>query len=555
MRKLSGFVIAVAAFVFLGLAYAQLAHAEEPDCESALAAKLVELSKGEGNMKILSLQLEITALKLARETVEGGAGTIEQSVRKQQAVLDKLDDKGVRDQLKALYMRYGQTEDQAKIQEAIDAVGETSGKAKKANYYKRSLRFKNRDLSAYVYLKAHTEEKPFFSDIDASILWYQSEISEGIEEKSYRGSAAANLQEVSTKVAHLLGVTGTTPKTASELDQLIADHEEVLGQAFDKIQADYAEELKKSCAEMKTCTECAVTDAKNRISDEHRAKAMKKAITAIVVEMQKNAPAREAAINKVADELKAKGIKVERLPEENTSTAGANTASANTAGANTAGANTAGTNTAGTNTAGANTAGANTLGNVTSSTDTAHHDNAAWTFNSADTNKVNANGADTNKLKLGVDTNTVKLRVDTVKTNTALSSSLGAASTIGASPQVLPKVKVASAELLERNKEKVLSQIRSGFSSPMPLGSSLLGGTPKKLTVPPPIGNCLTAYYLDGTKVVFRISSKNLATVCEGSYVSTSLMLQNQWNPDRALETCKLGEMGVDAKSICDQLK
>ncbi|MBS1962791.1 MAG: hypothetical protein JST04_11280 [Bdellovibrionales bacterium] len=544
MRKLSGFFIALVAFLFLGLAYARLAHAEDANCESDLSKKIVEIAKGDGNMKILDLQLEITALKLARETVENGEGTIERSIRKQQAVLDKLDDKGVRDQLKALYLRYGQTEDQAKIQEAIDAVGATADKAKKATYFKRELRFKNRDLSAYVYLKAHTDEKPYFDDVDASILWYQSEISEGIEDQSYRGSAAANLQEVSTKVAHLLGVTGTTPKTASELDQLIAEHEQILGQAFDQIQSDYAEDLKKSCEEMKTCSECAVTDAKNRITDEHRAKAMKMAITAIVAEMQKDAPTREAAIKKVADELKAKGIKVERLSEENTTTQGATTQGATTQGATTQGATTQGATTQGATTQGATTQGATTqgatTGKITTSSDSSLVDKSSWTLIETQKEQLTTNAADATKV--------VIKGYDALKKSTT-----SATSTVGANSLIKVSREPASPQVMEQNKQAVLGRISMSTMSPFPLGKDPLTGKSAKLTYPPAIGNCPAAYYQTGGKIVFRISSKNFVTVCETSYDAPGIMIQNKWDAALALEACKLGPSGLDVKSICDK--
>jgi hypothetical protein len=43
MRKLAGVFFVCVAMLFLGLAYSQLAHADEEECASILAKKIIEL--------------------------------------------------------------------------------------------------------------------------------------------------------------------------------------------------------------------------------------------------------------------------------------------------------------------------------------------------------------------------------------------------------------------------------------------------------------------------------------------------------------------------------
>ncbi len=310
MRKFSGVLIACVALFFLGLAYAQFARAADPTCDSVLAGKIVELVKADKS-KILDMQFELTALKLARETLKSNHKTTEGYIKNQEALLTKLDDQGIREKLKKLYQTFGETADADKIEKEL---AESIGKVKGASYIKKETRFKNKDLSAYVLAKVLSDDKGTEYDInDASILWYRSEISEGVEAQSHRGSAAANLQEVSTRVAQLTGIAGTKGKSLDEIMQLIADTQQIIGEEFDRIKTLFTDDEKKSCAELEKCATCKVDEEEARIGDIQK-RAMNKALTAIVENVQKDPAAKAEVIKKVVDDLKSKGIAVERDP-------------------------------------------------------------------------------------------------------------------------------------------------------------------------------------------------------------------------------------------------
>jgi uncharacterized protein YigE (DUF2233 family) len=310
MRKLFGLLFAVVAVLFLGMAYSQLARAESPDCNSVLATQMQDLIKNDKH-RILDMQFELTAMKLALETLKSGQKTAEAYIKNQEALIKKLDDQGIRTKLSVLYAKNGEAVDVDRIKTAIQ---ESVDKAKKGSYFKKAARFKNKDLSAYVEALYLTDAKSIFDENDAAILWLRSEISEGIEAKSYRGSAAANMQEISTRVAQLTGVAGTVGKTPDELTVSIQALQATIGIEFDKIGRKFTDEQKKSCAEMSTCATCGVDDPKNQIADEHKTKAMNQVIRAIGEGMIKDDKTREAAVQAVVDDLKNRGIAVERDP-------------------------------------------------------------------------------------------------------------------------------------------------------------------------------------------------------------------------------------------------
>ena len=159
---------------------------------------------------------------------------------------------------------------------------------KNANYFKVSeggtladLRLRNRDLSAYVLAHTIAKSPSPYDENDVAILWYQAQISEGVEAKMGRGSKEANLTEMSTRVAQITGIAGTTAKTPDEIDGEIKTTETAMTTEMDRIIVLYKDELSISCKEMATCAACGVNTGKNRVTDEHRQTALKNALQEI----------------------------------------------------------------------------------------------------------------------------------------------------------------------------------------------------------------------------------------------------------------------------------
>lgn len=356
MRKLFGLLIVIVAAVFLGLAYSELAHAEDANCasppssdtacDSVLANKIVELLK-EDQSNLLDTQYDLTVLKLAREAMGSAGKTIESHIREQEEVLKRLEkveaNKDVRDELIKLYVNYGKLSDLEKIDLGLDQLAkdavlteeqtktaveyrlkkaeaplqDTVDKAKSANYYRisktgdksKDLRFRNRDLSAYVQAHMIVKKDKTYVEGDAAILWFKAQISEGIEAEKGRGNRASNLAETSTRVAQLTGVAGTKGATPEEINILIDAQEKAIATEFDRITVEYADKLKTACKAMETCADCGVKAAENQISSADRQSALAKAIRAVSVDMQKCDAVREAKIQEVLAEFGETGAK------------------------------------------------------------------------------------------------------------------------------------------------------------------------------------------------------------------------------------------------------
>ena len=313
MRKVFGLLIMLVAVFCLGMAYTQFARAEGPDCASDLAHKMVELAKKDDG-KILELQYTLTALKLARETLGAKSKTVETYIKQQTDVIANLEklleNKDTRETLVKLYQKYGKRTDQEKIEAklpqddkiATDLDGSVN-KMKNANYFKVSedgtladLRLRNRDLSAYVLAHTIAKSPSPYDENDVAILWYQAQISEGVEAKMGRGSKEANLTEMSTRVAQITGIAGTTAKTPDEIDGEIKTTETAMTTEMDRIIVLYKDELSISCKEMATCAACGVNTGKNRVTDEHRQTALKNALQEISMALPSEANTSKAKV-------------------------------------------------------------------------------------------------------------------------------------------------------------------------------------------------------------------------------------------------------------------
>lgn len=258
MRKLFGGFLGLLAALFLGLAYAQLASAEEPDCKSALAKKIAEL-EAQDKGGVLKLQRQITYFKLAAQTVDSKKKTVEDYIRSQEDLLKKLDEKGeISDRLLKLYQSSGA--EAADKDKATARLSETIEKAKKASYWKPVTRFKNEELSAFVmaHEMLHKGDSPF-KEADSAILWLDSEISNGVEKATRRGSAVANLNEASSWIVRMTGVIHDS-FSAESLKTMAAEKQKELDAAMDKIVDQYRGELAKSCSALKNCKDCKVSE-------------------------------------------------------------------------------------------------------------------------------------------------------------------------------------------------------------------------------------------------------------------------------------------------------
>lgn len=305
MRKVLGGILGLIALFFLGLAYAELAHAEDaktPECSDELVQKIVALYKAD-KTKVLSHQLELTTLKLAKETVSSKSKTVEKYILKQEATLLDIEEqktvKDIKSQLLELYVKHGKQEDEAvilaRMQKTFDVIPVGS-------YANKKTRFRNKDLSAYVL--AHTlihKDSPYKTE-DAAILWLKSEISEGVEAVKGRGSAPANMQETSTHVARLTGyIDPAIGKSEEEIKAKIDETQTAIRDEFSKIASEFASTLSVECAKLASCPDCAG-------AEQLRQEAMLKAIDEVGKNLQSDQAFKDKRVAQAIANMAKRGI-------------------------------------------------------------------------------------------------------------------------------------------------------------------------------------------------------------------------------------------------------
>jgi hypothetical protein len=259
-RGYAGVLLLALAVVFLSFAFSTIVHADEvpgTDCHSKIAKELSALIDQDQN-QILDLQLKLTTLKLAAATKNSRSMTVENYIKSETTELESKDKNGIREKLVELYQQNGQGEDAAT---AVNEIEPAIEKFQNGSYWNKDLRFKNSDLSAFVLAHSLTypNETPFGQE-DAAILWMQSQISEPITAQSGRGSAASNLQEVSTQVARLTGVIqGAADLSIEELDERAQSVQGQIGDEFKKLTEGLSADLKTQCLTRPDGTVCALS--------------------------------------------------------------------------------------------------------------------------------------------------------------------------------------------------------------------------------------------------------------------------------------------------------
>lgn len=260
-RGLTGSVLFALSILFFCLAFNSLAYADTSDagsdCHSKIAKEMAALIDQDQN-NILDQQLKLTALKLAAAAKRSRSMTVEKYIQQETAEIEGQDKNGIREKLIQLYQQNGQGADAATAAAEIEPIVE---KFQRGSYWNKDLRFKNHELSSYVLAHSLTypNETPF-SQEDAAILWMQSQISEAVTRDLGRGSAAANLQEVSTQVARMTGaIQGAADLSVEELEARVVKVQEDIASQFQALTDQLSVELKTACLTRPDGTVCALS--------------------------------------------------------------------------------------------------------------------------------------------------------------------------------------------------------------------------------------------------------------------------------------------------------
>lgn len=166
------------------------------------------IAKDESN--ILAKQFQLTTLKLAKASIKDNRNSLEQEILKISKTINKDDPKLKK--VDQLYREYGYEND---LSEVLDSM-------RSASYWKRSTRFYNDDVSAFILLAKDIKPELGLNERDAAITWFMGHISNKASDKFGQTSATANLTNLSSRLAQMTGAfAGRRSLTDSEVSKEI----------------------------------------------------------------------------------------------------------------------------------------------------------------------------------------------------------------------------------------------------------------------------------------------------------------------------------------------
>ena len=162
----------------------------EERCKQKLSFEIAKIL--ESDKKIISIQFEITVLKMTSEVL--GAHSIEGLIQKRSKYLTAID-KGVTDKINSLYQTYGLKEDVTSIAKILKEKAESP-----TSFDKHKLFF-NQDSSAF--LLAHKKINPAskLNDADISVLWFMEKVYEGTKNQTDAFSSRPPHTNLSLRIA------------------------------------------------------------------------------------------------------------------------------------------------------------------------------------------------------------------------------------------------------------------------------------------------------------------------------------------------------------------
>lgn len=190
----------------------EVAPKVESSCKDQLTQALSKLLQDD-KQNIIGHQFELTVLRMAAFAVGHNKKSMEDYIRTKSSYIAKMDN-GIIDHMNQVYKQYGLKSDAEKITKHLKQ------KAVNASYFPRDKRFFNEDSSAFVLALQKMIPNSGLKDTDVSVLWFMDKINKETRKTKGRYSAAANITNLSTRIAQYTGLTGA--KKAYNSDELKA---------------------------------------------------------------------------------------------------------------------------------------------------------------------------------------------------------------------------------------------------------------------------------------------------------------------------------------------
>ncbi|PIK15706.1 hypothetical protein [Halobacteriovorax sp. JY17] len=194
------------------------------------------IAKDQSN--ILGKQYQLTMLKLARASIADARPSLEDEIKKLSKSFDPNDPK--LKYIDQMYKDYGYEKD---LESVIDSM-------RSANYWKRSTRFYNEDVSAFILLAKDIEPELGLNERDAAITWFMSYVSDKASDQFGETSASANLTNISSRLANFTGAyAGKRSLTDSEIKKKIDELKKDIDRTMLDLHRELVIELGSECFE------------------------------------------------------------------------------------------------------------------------------------------------------------------------------------------------------------------------------------------------------------------------------------------------------------------
>ncbi|EQC49545.1 hypothetical protein M899_3065 [Bacteriovorax sp. BSW11_IV] len=203
------------------------------DCHDESLLYLEQVLTSPRGKELLSEQFHITMLKMASLSNSDNLKTIEEYSKEWFNSLSENDRKDL-DSLKNNYQNQAYLLDLKKIDDFY----------RKANYYKKDLRFSNKDASAFALSHMLIAKDSPFNENDISILWFAAQINNASEELYGKYSALYNKTSISSILTNYSGFANNKrPLTRSELDNLKKNHVKNYASTLNEIEGSLKSHL------------------------------------------------------------------------------------------------------------------------------------------------------------------------------------------------------------------------------------------------------------------------------------------------------------------------
>jgi hypothetical protein len=193
-------------FIFIFIQFT-LADDQFKNCDSNLEKEIASLIENDKS-GILSKQFKLTMLKQYKKVALNNSSTIEQFIKQDFLDLKKLS-KSNPSTLKELEKFYDKNEI-INLSSVYDHIESVKFKSEGANYWNKSRRFNNKDISSYLLFDSLSNPKSDVTKMDIAITFFMQKVSDQTAQEHGSYSANHNLTNLSNHLARYAGLINGT---------------------------------------------------------------------------------------------------------------------------------------------------------------------------------------------------------------------------------------------------------------------------------------------------------------------------------------------------------